>query len=1328
MKAKRDEVMYNLIVANDPDSDHVKFDVLLPDNYSQMKIDYLNGCVINQNYLRVGDSIKFRFSNNPIVYDQAKLKCQLIHNDDSKVDDKEGDHTFRNYQYVSLDLMKYYRIKYLPVYEFWDYKTKETLYLFNPCEKEYILDEPVNPPREADIFTHGPTPASNLRATFTGNYVIGFEAIDKIPDIELRVGESIKNSKQRPEEAGSYSFTSAVSNELTVQRVEAANYNYGQDWTYPVKNLLLQHRETIRHVPDTTDLQLAYALKDKEERLVCRDVVLNDFAVYDGESTSSIQGETQDIIFRKYSILSGLEPLTANIYTDMIQIEQLQYTPFTKEGGNYINVYKSGDTDFFVKGEAIPSYNTNGGLYYRDPTYNVPTTLDPNDGSNPCKFINPDWYYTAQSLTIKVWWREDSTHDWAILEDAGDEYKFFIKGVNNQTSDSSPVQIHFTDWNASFPLYGKWESDQWLEIKFEIFLDDKSRFISMANLEENTTVNPHTFTAFADLYIYGTLKTNENGEAIVYNLFNTGLTPASRAYPKITDDIFKEPGQLTETFIRSNMTYNLNDEDLMVKAETDSLGRYGLKFGLSNLNNNIHTIRKEYGNPVIETTETKWKPGFDPFAGADARDMKLLVFVPKRSTRGMTNFYKRNYERGFFRLTDSDGRDTVELLDNKTDYFLATGHSSLTPDAPSGDDTKYKTFNGSLIFDRSDAKITRLFSNDTTGACLNYINDLLAAKLARYYYVADVKTFDAFFNTERKLILNSNHRTLYGYYSNENFDFHVGEHATVMSSCMDIVKLLGSENVVNNCFSILSPEEQKIIVNPITLSHAIDTPGDILKAPALFPYKFFHLYTSGTIDIPYVGMTSTDSEQTTVGGVNTRKVDSSLTLLMRYGDSSKEPFKTRTNNSEREFYIINKDAGGTPTDEKNKARERMTNSPKYPTNRNLKYCGLIETLPSYRLYRNGNFEQADLTITTGGVKTLHPIYLQSTPRVFLNNLIYFFDFLLNALRRDDGTGFNAENIFNFVQVLSFDNAALHLGNDYRPILRYGKWYRQLAFKDGTGNMWLAESFDSAFVMNYLNNETVNDYATSEELATSLPNTTNQNTTNEEVIYSMESNSQYTNVQMFGKKIFNFFREADEFGVVSFKMAYVDVVRSADEINALYMSDSNTQLPSPNSLINNIASYNNLKTGKLFIPKLGEFTQFAHILFLTCEAFNKSTTVAIDNLNMVKYKSGFTKEKRRDYVDEETQNQVIIYDEKFDPDDNQKINVYLFGVMFRFHQLSLGWSNMMNELVQEAFDISKTNGERHFTLTLYDDFGRLIPNQDTSQGFKNNCSLELTLTP
>ena len=227
---------------------------------------------------------------------------------------------------------------------------------------------------------------------------------------------------------------------------------------------------------------------------------------------------------------------------------------------------------------------------------------------------------------------------------------------------------------------------------------------------------------------------------------------------------------------------------------------------------------------------------------------------------------------------------------------------------------------------------------------------------------------------------------------------------------------------------------------------------------------------------------------------------------------------------------------------------------------------------------------------------------------------------------------------------------------------------------------------------------------------------------------MESNSQYTNVQMFGKKIFNFFREADEFGVVSFKMAYVDVVRSADEINALYMSDSNAQLPSPNSLINNIASYNNLKTGKLFIPKLGEFTQFAHILFLTCEAFNKSTTVAIDNLNMVKYKSGFTKEQRRTYVDENTQNQVIIYDEKFDPDDNQKINVYLFGVMFRFHQLSLGWSNMMNELVQEAFDISKTNGERHFTLTLYDDFGRLIPNQDTSQGFKNNCTLELTLTP
>ena len=66
---------------------------------------------------------------------------------------------------------------------------------------------------------------------------------------------------------------------------------------------------------------------------------------------------------------------------------------------------------------------------------------------------------------------------------------------------------------------------------------------------------------------------------------------------------------------------------------------------------------------------------------------------------------------------------------------------------------------------------------------------------------------------------------------------------------------------------------------------------------------------------------------------------------------------------------------------------------------------------------------------------------------------------------------------------------------------------------------------------------------------------------------------------------------------------------------------------------------------------------------------------------------------------------------------------MFGVIFKYHQLSLGWQQMINDL-QETFVISRAKGQKHFVVKIYDEFGRQIPNMDTSPGFKNNLRLEI----
>lgn len=156
-------------------------------------------------------------------------------------------------------------------------------------------------------------------------------------------------------------------------------------------------------------------------------------------------------------------------------------------------------------------------------------------------------------------------------------------------------------------------------------------------------------------------------------------------------------------------------------------------------------------------------------------------------------------------------------------------------------------------------------------------------------------------------------------------------------------------------------------------------------------------------------------------------------------------------------------------------------------------------------------------------------------------------------------------------------------------------------------------------------------------------------------------------------------------------------------------------------------YNLQRTVKTLISKLGEFLEYPKIIFGTTLDFNNSNTVNIQTLPATQYRSPFA--VNYNYrIDPVTEQQVVEQTETFINDSQtrkQKQNISMFGVVFRYHQLSLGWARMDTD-IQEQYMIGKDKGPKHFTLMLYDEYGREFPNEDTSQGFKNMLKLELSL--
>lgn len=1301
----------NLIISNDKDAEFVQFTTILPSGYESFSIDSINGSMINQNFLKIGDSISFNFSNNPLIYFDPSnprkygLDVYLLPgaNWKSRSDIRE---TFKGFE---ADLFQFYRIKFLPVFFYYQRKPSRFIYIFNPCDESLIFDEPQerieNP--IVEIFGGGGRRTPQY-AVFTGHYIIGLQKVDKIEDFKITVGETINNSKTRLQEMGVHQETD------TIQKFIDTNYTYATNWRYNVSNLLINHRPFIYNTPPLGTFQ-KYVMN----------VVRYDDSGTIIKITNSKEFNFQPITkFSEYKInnyyydffewgVGTWQTLTTFIYYNLTYNEtpsrplnnnstQLPLIGFFDSGLNEYSILQPDENQL---PNLPPTVNSNA---IRKGSSLIGTckiiTFTPNGDEyilnetdiNSALKIDGDIFYSFHWTTVKI----------IFSNQAQKEYW----EANHGDGDYLSLSNVFYDYISGTPYaenYHYASTNEDIEIDFQF----------------QVVFNGEVFNTNDDVFILaGKVKISDDGTFTYADSIFPGydvMFDTDEGYQKINNDSNKiMPLQLTETIGYSSAKPGIDDL-LLTKIDNNKF-----KLSMAPLTNDYYRVKSSNEFASIYHQRLEWKMKstvLTPFNG---------LFIPHRFSQPFQplagTFTSSDTKQGFFIINNADNEPAETISENEFEFFLAEGHDTLTIQPVSKEDLKFKTFNGSILFDRTSSKITRIMSNDITGSCLGYLNDLLSAKLSRYYFIANYESFNITSSKDSMLYLtNAKNSNKYLF---DNEIMFCGGHEILLASAFDIVKLIGSENVLNNITPSITTELQSIKANCFNYSSLIDEQTDLTQELETFYFKTFHYYTSANSNYPYIGYSLLDKldASETIGGKPLHMFDDEF-----FNQSSPTNIWRIRNCLEKCYFVSNNTLAPSSSTVDwavltGSAKDYHLN---IDSNINCGF-GVIEKLPVVRIYRNSNFEQTDLTISTGGIKTLHPIYIQSTNKKALNNVLYMLDTVINELvNRYGQTYYTNENndIFSFFGILGAGDS-FHINTSY-PILRFCK--SQHTFSSRI--TYDAASLDSAFIIDFMNDPNVANYNNDE-----LPNKTNKSTTNTEILHEMKTNSQLTNIQLFSERYFNIFDEINFLSIGSYRQTFNDAFNSVADNIGSYIRGSEFQnafIQNIYSLINGYNTFNQLKTYKMLFCKLGEFLQYPKLIYGVAEAFKNSHSVFIMYVN--------TSILENEYIDKPTYKKVNIEGHdvelnsvEYPPiyetvknenyDERQKANVSLSGVVFRYHQQSLGWQQMGNDLGEPTFEIKNEKGNRHFIITLFDEFGRRIPNIDSSQGFKNNLKLELTL--
>lgn len=1196
----------NLLINNDKDDEIVKFTVELPDGYTAFRVESIDGTLINQNYLKIGDKIKLTFNNNPIIYDtQGKyhyvIKHKYINGEEEEIQEKTVDK-------LRLDLFQIYETLYVPIYSLIDAENNMIYYLFNPRDDSQLMKEPKE------------TLDDYLGMSFTGEYVITLRYIPNIPDIDVTFGESIQNSKTSFEDIGAINAVG----ESVADNFQAQTYTYGSSWRYNVKNLILNHRinyELIQNNAGKINLILSYFLKlDDEEYSVNIDNFLSQ------PFTQTMNFNDNEFNIYSYTFSS---PPDTHTYT---LINNTYYSAQNLRQNNEIYIYDDGTIP--THPHMLMSYEL--AALNMDGAPNHPLLDETGFKSTGQKIMNTSLnhtitglktnvFYTCRSIRIQIKYKTNAGtfkpilfNTWWFTEGAVVEDNCIKVLINNTGDVGKSYGIYYITSNNNPKRASVWFTSEDLPNETVLYLDQRCK---------GDQTHSTRFQA-------------EGGQfTVIYSIYK-GRTNTQVEYSAPSIDIFNKPLQFTHL-----NDFDNGDDDLLISDDSTYFPNTA-EFSMPNLTNDKITCELVDNSDTSKFTYTRSTPVTLP----------KNLFVPMKSRQEL-----KLHENGCCIICDNNnpGSPSQILDDALICVYLATGHETLNVEPASDDDMFYKTFNGSLIFDRSKSRITRLFANSQSNSCLGYINDIIAAKLSRYYFVSDWQIFDTFIDTKESLNISRNPK------QSENFNirykdkYFTGEHNVILSNCFDLVKFIGSDTIVNNCQPTITPEEQTIYVDMITAETMTET--RIQQAEyANHVIKCFHYYNSGFNSFPQFGLlyeNSTVPEGLTINSISSdRRNTNAITL------------------------IVDKDKANRILDAATISTFKQTEYQKnliYP--RDETGYGLSFIAPIGRIYRNANYEQSDLTISTGRMKTLNPVYVQCVNRCTVNNLLYMFDVLLSYNIAD----FNK----NFIVGVNYQMMRFTTLNDFTNLM----------------------------ILNFMNRKSVNEYDDIKALNESLP--TAGNTQNEELIYDISTVGMNTNVQLFSDRLFDFHEQVSYLSVVDYSQILIESSDLPTNTLSLYFGSNNAEQIKTyidNFYKNyNISNRFNIRRNiKCFVCKLGEFLEYPKIIFGVVECFNNSNSVLCVWTNPSQYYSTFTFDPSTGV-------------ETFTPNDKQKRNVSLFGVMFRYHQLSLGWQRMESD-IQEVYDISKAKGQKHFTLTLIDEFGRMFPNIDTSQGFNNNLKLEVTM--
>ena len=1293
-----------LIVQNDEEADYVQFTVEIPDGYKEFSISTINGTMINQNYLNIGDSINFKFSNNPITYNNRMGVKIADYTDETTLKEEPVDDE-TPYQYLKLDLFNYYRIKFVPIYSYYSINQVDSCYVFNPADKDELLDEPKPYIKDYRI---DKDEDGNITCPFTGQYVITLEHVDKLPDINVVIGESIGNSKTQPSDV---SLNEA--GEIIGDNQQTATYSYGSKWRYDVSNLLMNHCMTInKGQPLIEDYyHLCYYVKSSRDnslysspvyKLFNNTIINKTYRPFDIPGSLTYYFFTYDVDNQTFSELNKKLSLTLTEPLTRIVLEVVN-TDYKEIEYDY-SVDKQGGHGEIPGGCKIIGTDLKDNSKYKIAVINGDNTVnivDMNDDDYGFP-IKDDVYYTGSKFEI---------------------HAFAVNGVSLKNKTLS-----FNNFN-----------------QYQLIICDQRTPINCHIVEDNVDVdvvfckydNQNIRSSNIKVIVGETIELDKYQKYLFINTINIGYVnyDVLTYKPTIVESNEEEEEEEEEPDYNKMLSYPLQltsfngancipaDDDLLVKHIKDDNNIHGLL-----IHNNKLTNRMYYSLNIEGTN--KYRTSTKMMTGAN--DVEPLVFIPKKSNIILLPFNVDNITPvdGLMKICDINGDTMTTLVDSNCSLFLANGHETLNVDSPKSDDYKFKTFNGSLTFDRSMAKITRLFSMTNSNSCIGYINDILAARLSRYYFTANYSIFNIFFNQSGNTPFSNSLNQSEAIYSNFKNYIYTGCHEIMLANCGDIVKLIGCDVIVNNCMPGITNEEHIIDVDELVDLNSFGLLYDINIQP--YYYKLFHYYNSGFNHSPSIGGSNNLTNGISLTHVHNRLFNE----LDENNDYTNAPDivisdcvyisnKERVENTINNYVHVSDDI----TDWFDNLVKHKNNSVVELTytedEKDIDCGGFINVLPVPRVYRNNNFEQSDLTISTGRIKTLSPIYIQSVNRITLNNLLYMFDMMINDIVNKYGEIKNDDNMFDWLLVFKHGTQQLAV-NEECVLRRFGM------SRDDAINGYIPTSFDSSFIMNYLIHQRVNEYKNDVELNESLPIINNE-LNNEEIIWDIITNKPETNIQLFSSRYFNFHENISPLS----EIVWVQVINNSLELGnnncSMYFGkykgasvDDNDYVVMKNYidnfysnvLINN--NYNIVRTINTMISKLGEFLDFPKIVFGSTLSFNTSKIVNIQYLNPTKYVNEFTTKYK---VNQETN--ITTFEEDYKSNIKQKNNIAMFGVVFKYHQLSLGWQQMIND-IQDTFTISQARGQKHFVVKIYDEFGRQIPNVDTSQGFKNNLRLEISL--